>query len=201
LPLPGTPVDPILTIRGERVALGPLDRAHVPLWQRWINDLRVTRTLGALLPWPMLAEDEEAWYSAHVGNRDHVTFTIYELPSLRPIGTSGLKQIDRQHGTAEFGILIGEVDAWNRGYGTETARLVADYGFNVLNLHSIQLSVYADNPGGSRAYAKAGYRHIGARRGARHIAGRRVDILYMDITPEDLGRSVLTPILRPDEGR
>src|SRR3712207_8409157 len=37
---------PILNVTGERVALGPLRRDLLPLYQRWINDWEVTRSLG-----------------------------------------------------------------------------------------------------------------------------------------------------------
>ena len=42
-----TPPDPpIVSIRGEKVALGPLDRSVIPLHTAWINIWPTTRTLG-----------------------------------------------------------------------------------------------------------------------------------------------------------
>ena len=38
--------DPILIIEGDLVALGPLRRDLLPIYQRWINDLGTMRTLG-----------------------------------------------------------------------------------------------------------------------------------------------------------
>jgi hypothetical protein len=43
---------PVLTIEGEHVALGPLRRDLVPLYQRWMNNLGTMRTLD-LPPYPM----------------------------------------------------------------------------------------------------------------------------------------------------
>jgi hypothetical protein len=37
---------PIINIEGDLVALGPLRRDLLPLYQRWINDLGTMRTLG-----------------------------------------------------------------------------------------------------------------------------------------------------------
>src|SRR6202008_445968 len=70
-------------------------------------------------------------------------FVIYERATLRPIGTTGLGQINYMHRTAEFGIGIGEADCWGKGYGTEATRLVLDYAFNALGLHNVFLRVYA----------------------------------------------------------
>lgn len=57
----GGEAGPIINIRGEKVALGPLERSLLPDYRRWINDFETVRTLGAA-PRPMTAEQEEAWY-------------------------------------------------------------------------------------------------------------------------------------------
>jgi len=67
------------------------------------------------------------------------------------------------------------------GRATDRAlRLLLDYGFSVLNLHSVMLEVYSYN---SRAIAstQVGFREIGRWRepGCRRA---RYDRLFMDIT-------------------
>jgi len=42
---------PILSIEGDLVALGPLRRDLLPVYQRWINNLGTMRTLD-LPPYP-----------------------------------------------------------------------------------------------------------------------------------------------------
>ena len=169
---------PILNITGENVALGPVRRDLLPLYQRWINDFEVTRTLGARLR-PMTWEAEEAWYEQS-SKGDDAHFTIYERATMRPIGNTGLHDIDHLHRTAEFGILIGEKECWGKGYGTETTRLMLDYGFNALGLHNIMLTAFSFNERGLRAYTRAGFREIGRRREAFRLAGRAYDVVYMD---------------------
>ena len=53
--------EPILNVAGKLVALGPLRRDLLPLYQRWINDLGTGRMLG-LSPLPMTSEKEQDWY-------------------------------------------------------------------------------------------------------------------------------------------
>jgi hypothetical protein len=53
--------EPILNVVGDLVALGPLRRDLLPLYQCWINDLGSMRTLG-LAPLPMTSEKEQDWY-------------------------------------------------------------------------------------------------------------------------------------------
>jgi diamine N-acetyltransferase len=170
---------PVLNLVGERVALGPLRQQLLGHYQRWINDFEVTRFLGAPQV-PMTREAEVAWYEETVRSKSSVHFTVYTCPELRPIGSTGLHHLDFGNGHAEFGILIGEKDAWGQGFGTETARLVLRYAFDSLNLHSVYLTVFSYNERGMRAYRRAGFRECGRRREARLLAGQRYDVVTME---------------------
>lgn len=181
---------PIINITGEKVALGPMRRELLPLYQRWTNDFEVTRTLGEALV-SVGVELQTAWYEREATGRDRVAFTIYELPSLRPIGSTALHSIDHRLRRAEFSIAIGETDCWGKGYGTETARLMLDYGFTALNLHSILLTAQAFNEGGLRAYERAGFREFGRRRQAHWLGGRAYDVVYMDCLATEFESPVL----------
>ncbi len=185
-----TPEQPIVTIEGERVALGPLRRDLLPLYQRWMNDPAVVRTVWASLR-PLLLEDEQQWYDRKIGATDTVLFQIYIRDVWRPIGNAGLLELDHQHGVAEFGILIGEKDCWDQGYGTEATRLVLDYAFIVLGLHNVMLSVYDFNYRGVRAYEKAGFKVIGRRRQALRLGHKRHDVIFMDALATEFESPVL----------
>ena len=173
--------EPILVLRGEKVALGVPTREMIPLWTRWINDLDVTRTLAIRSAGPMTLDAEERWYDGLADKPSEVLFALYELSSMRPIGSTGLHGVDHRHNTATFGIMIGAKECWNRGYGTEATRLTLQYAFDVLGLHNVGLTVYENNPGGLRAYEKAGFKVIGRRRGARRHGQQRHDEIYMDV--------------------
>ena len=54
------------------------------------------------------------------------------------------------------------------------------------------LRVHEYNPGGRRAYEKAGYREFGRRREAQLLGGKRWDTIYMDC---------LARVFAPDEER
>lgn len=176
---------PIFVLRSERLGFGPLRSDLRDTYLRWVNDLRVTRTLS-LPSHPHSAEWEDAWLQGALVSESDVIFTMYELESMRPIGNIGLHDIDHDSGTAEFGIVIGEVDAWGHGYATEATRLIVGYGFDVLGLHNLQLEVYGHNPAGIKVYERAGFRQIGARRGAKKVGRERVDVIFMDVTADDI---------------
>jgi RimJ/RimL family protein N-acetyltransferase len=140
--------EPILNIAGDLVALGPLRRDLLPLYQRWINDLGTMRTLG-LAPLPMTSEKEQDWYDRQSKTEDDTPFTIYERETLRPIGNTGLHGVDHRNRSATFGILIGEPECRGKGYGTEATRLMLDYAFSALGLHNVMLTVFEFNPAGT----------------------------------------------------
>jgi RimJ/RimL family protein N-acetyltransferase len=181
--------DLILNIEGDLVALGPIRRDLMPIYQRWINDLGTMRTLD-LPPRPLTMEQEQDWYDRQSKAEDDVPFTIYERETLRPIGNTGLHSVDYRNRTATFGIMIGEPECRNKGYGTETTRLMLDYAFGALGLHNVILTVFEFNPGAIRAYNKAGFKEIGRRRECRLMGGKLWDEIYMDCLSSEFERPV-----------
>ena len=171
---------PIINITGERVALGPMRRDLLDTYARWINDFDTVKNLD-LRREPMTRERELAWFEAALAGRGtDVLFTIYEKDGLRPIGNTGLHEVNMLARTATYGVLIGEVDARGKGNGTEVTRLMARYGFECLGLGNIMLTVFEYNVAGIRAYTKAGYREFGRRHHAWFMDGRPWDVIYME---------------------
>lgn len=190
---------PIVNIVGDLVALGPLRRELVPLYQRWMNDFATLPRLGAA-PAPMTLEAETAWYDAIVASETRI-FTIYERAGWRPIGNADLREIDHRHRSAAFGILIGEADARGKGYGTEATRLMLDYAFTALGLHNVLLHVYEYNLAGRGAYEKVGFKEIGRRRQCRWMGGRLWDEILMDCLATEFESPALARVFVPDATR
>lgn len=191
---------PPVNIVGEKVALGPLTQALVPCYYRWDNDFAVLRTL--FIPRPSTLEEYEAFYeSLKERNDEWMIFTIYERATMRPIGRADLSSISYRDRSAEFSIIIGEADARGRGYGTETTRLMLDFAFNGLCLHSVGLQTWEYNLAGQRAYMKAGFRECGRRRQAKMMGNRLWDIVYMDCLATEFESPVLSRVFVPDVPR
>lgn len=191
---------PVINILGETVALGPIDRTNLPLYQRWFNQFDMLRTL-ARPPAPLTLEAETAWFEAAALSASVMIFTIYERSSCRAIGDLHLRNIDFRNRTAEFGIAIGEADCRGKGYGTEATSLALDYAFTALGLHNVMLTVFSFNLHGIRAYEKAGFREIGRRRESMWMGGRLWDTIFMDCIATEFTSPVLSKIFAPDEPR
>jgi diamine N-acetyltransferase len=205
LPDPDAEVDqsalqkpPIVNIVGVQVALGPLRRELLPDYTRWRNDFAVARTLE-YIPGPFTTEEREVWFAQASLDTATIRFTVYERATWRAIGITSLNAIDFRHGTAGFGLVIGEADARGKGCGTEATRLMLDYAFTVLGLFNVMLHVYSYNEPALRAYLKAGFRELGRRSQSQVFAGQRWDEVYMECLASEFTSPGLGRVWVPDE--
>jgi RimJ/RimL family protein N-acetyltransferase len=191
------PEAPQLLIEGELVALGPLRRDLIPVYQRWMNNLEVMRGVGRIDP--VTLEAETAWYESTVREAARgPIFVIYDRSDLAPVGTCGINEAQPLNGAGTFGIMLGE--RRGLGLGTEATRLALDWAFNVLGLHNVMLQVFEWNVAAIRAYTKAGFKEIGRRRGGVVTMGRRFDIVLMDAVADEFEGSALARFV-PEGGR
>jgi RimJ/RimL family protein N-acetyltransferase len=184
--------EPDVLVVGEKVALGPLRRDLAGAYARWMNQLEVRR--GLVHRGIASAQSQEKWVEENLEKGakrepERVEFTVYDRADSTPVGTAGLFKIAHAHGTAEFGIAIG--DRRGQGLGSEATRLVLDFAFHVLELRNVLLETLEWNVAGLTAYERAGFRRVGVRRGAVMSRGRPTDVVIMDAVPEDFGSSVL----------
>lgn len=191
---------PMYNIEGERIALGPIRRKDIPTFVRWMNDFTVTGML-AVQPRPMTLEQETAWYERAALDEASRTFGIYERATGRAIGNCGLHDLEFRHRRCEVGILIGDAECRGKGYGTEAMRLLLDYAFTALGMHSVMLWVYEYNIAARRCYEKIRFRAAGRRREARWFNGRYWDKIMMDILESEFESPVLKKVLAPDVPR
>lgn len=170
---------------GERIRLRAAEREDITVFLRWINDPEVTENL--LLVSPMSHYEEENWYENMMKQPSYEHVFVIEVKeeksdeNYRPIGTCQFCKIDWRNRSSEIGIMIGEKDHWDQGYGTETMQLLLKHGFETLNLHRIWLHVYDKNKRGIRAYEKAGFQYEGKFRQAHYQHNNYYDILFMSV--------------------
>lgn len=183
---------PLITITGNKVALGPIHRGLIEINQRWINHLQTSRFVRMGIT---SMDAEEHWYD-HVSKDDDIAyFAVYDKDTLQPIGGVDLHKINLAHRHAELGIMIGEESHRGRGYGTEAVALMCDYGFNALGLNSIMLLVIDGNIGGQKAYERVGFKQIGRRREGAFFAGEYRDMLYYDLLASEFESPVVRGII------
>ena len=181
-------------VPGDRIFLSHVLREDVPLFGRWFSDLELTTYLGQAGQ-SFTIEQEHDWYERTVRDAANRTFAIMVREGQQLIGTVSLMNIRQRRRVAELGIAIGDKSAWGQGYGTEAVRLMCDFGFTFLELHTIYLWHFGFNERAHHAYLKAGFKLAGRLRGGDVFDGKRYDDILMDITREDFGPSQLRRLI------
>ncbi len=129
-------------------------------------------------------EGHESWIRNKVETGQVVQMIICDAASDRPLGSVYIRDIDREHNKAEYGIFIGEDDARGRGVGTAAAKLMLRYCFEEEGLHRIYLRALASNLQAVRSYEKAGFVREGLLRDDVRIDGKYCDIQWMAAVSE-----------------
>jgi len=153
------------TIKTERLILRPYRQEDAPELQRLIGERDVVSTMMSI-PHPYEDGMAEEWIDKQRESFDKgetINFAITHRREGFLIGGIGFHEIDRQSERAEIGYWIGK-PYWRNGYGTEAARAVLQYGFEVLGLNRIHAIHFGNNPVSGRILQKIGMRHEGCHR-------------------------------------
>ena len=165
---------------GDRIYLSPRNSEDVEKFTEWMNDFEITDYIGR--SGSIMSISGEKRYLENDDNPQGV-FSIITLDENKLIGSIGLKGVDdiNINRKATLGIFIGDKEYQNNGYGTEAIKLILEYGFKYLNLHSVKLHVFSFNKRAKRCYEKCGFKEVGKSRENVFINGKWYDTIIMDI--------------------
>jgi RimJ/RimL family protein N-acetyltransferase len=167
---------------GDRIYLSPRNSEDIEIFTEWLNDFETTDYLGRSGKLITL-EGEKQFLDEN--NTSEANFVIVTLDDDKMIGTVSLEKIDHQNRKATLGIFIGDKDFRSKGYGTETIKLILDYGFNYLNLNNIKLDLMEFNERALKCYKKCGFKECGRRRKCEFVNGKYYDSIEMDILADE----------------
>ena len=150
------------TLVTARLLLRPYSLSDVPALVCLAGAREVAATT-LRIPHPYTEQDARdfiAKYQSEAGPEKRFAITLRADGEL--CGGVGLR-VDPSHQHAELGYWLG-LPFWGRGYATEAARAMLDYGFEVLNLHRIYASYFAHNDPSGGVLRKIGMRYEGCLR-------------------------------------
>jgi len=79
---------------------------------------------------------------------------------------------------------------WGKGYATEAALALLEYGFNSLKMHRIMATTHPLNKASGRVLEKAGFRYEGRRREDKLVRGEWRDTLVFSILEQDWAKRI-----------
>jgi len=77
------------------------------------------------------------------------------------IGNCTYYNIDASKGEAELGIMIGDRDYWDKGYGTDAVMALVHHIFNTTRLNRLHLKTLDWNQRAQKCFAKSGFTPCG----------------------------------------
>ncbi|MCM1568082.1 MAG: GNAT family N-acetyltransferase [Roseburia sp.] len=164
---------------GAGIYLRPMTAEDTERIVDWRNSEAVRRRF--IYQEPFTRQGHEAWIRDMVETGRVVQFIICDTETKGPLGSVYIRDIDRKHNKAEYGIFIGEESARGRGVGTAAARLMLRYCREREKLHRVYLRVFADNRQAIRSYEKAGFRREALLKEDVCIDGQYCDIVLMAV--------------------
>jgi RimJ/RimL family protein N-acetyltransferase len=154
------------TLHGERVLLRPFTRDDAPRVVELAGAREIADTTLAI-PHPYPPEVAVTWIDSQDEAWDlqrALDVAIADAATGELVGAIGLG-LNPAHNSAEMGYWVG-VAYWNRGYCTDAARALRDFGFDELALHRIVAHHLVRNPASGRVMQKIGMQFEGIHRGA-----------------------------------
>jgi len=157
----GIPMAELRSMTTPRLHLRPFTLDDAPAVQQLASERDIAATTLSI-PHPYPNDGAEQWIRQGLdaierGEMANFAITLKDAGTL--IGSIGLG-VKAEHERAEMGYWIGK-PYWGRGYATEAARAVLQFGFDVLNLNRIVAHHMIHNPASGRILTRIGMQREG----------------------------------------
>lgn len=150
-------------LSGNRVRLRPKKPEDALDDYNWSRDPELAKLDGS---WPLTTPFSD-YYPIFIDTlRDPSPgvwpFAIDTLDG-KHIGNCMLYAIDEDRGEVELGIMIGDREYWDQGYGEEATKLLLEEAFGRARLHRVYLHTLEWNYRAQRCFEKVGFTPCGNR--------------------------------------
>lgn len=168
---------------GKRVYLRPLEKEDLIYIRKWSNDPEIRGLTGEVTSTSQVDADK---FLEEVHDDDtRQWFVIVIKEDDRVIGETGLLRMFHPWRTTDISIIIGEKDAWGKGYGTEAILLLLDHAFGCLNFHRVAIGVVGFNEKAIRFWEKLGFKKEGIERDGHYYNHKYYDCVMMSILEDE----------------
>ncbi len=144
-------------LKGEKVIIRDKKHSDSENDYSWRRNSTLT-ALDAAPPLKLSRREYIAYSNEEIRNpsRKRRRFAIDSLDG-KHIGNCMFYDIDDNKKRAELGILIGDKEYWDDGYGTDAVNLLVQHIFNITNLERIYLKTLEWNIRAQKCFQKCGF--------------------------------------------
>ena len=172
---------PFPEFKTERLSLRRLTLSDAPALYLLRSNEKVMQYMD--VPWAKSVEDMQKRiesFDAELIEKRSVNWGIRVPDNEEIIGTICIWNIDRRNHRGEIGYLL--MPAYQgRGLASEAIQTVLDYGFNVLQLHTIEGRVSPDNQASIKVLERNGFKQEAYFRENYYYDGRFLDTIVFSL--------------------
>lgn len=155
------------------IRLTAMKKEDLPIYRAWNSDPAFARFYNAFPIRELSEKKADDWFNEHT-DKDF-RFAIRPVDSEEFVGVCAIEDILWPHRVGWVSIALGP-EFHGKGYGRQAMELLVNYGFNELNLHRLQLTVFGYNEPAVKLYEKLGFQHEGTYREFLQRDGQRYDM-------------------------
>jgi RimJ/RimL family protein N-acetyltransferase len=166
------------TIRGTKIRLREKKLSDVRNDYRWQTDPELANLDAA----PVLITSFSLYLLDYATalNRSHPNRFPLAIETLegQHIGNCTCYDIDDKKREAQLGIIIGNRDYWDKGYGADAVSTIVDHVFQTTQIHRLYLKTLDWNLRAQKCFAKCGFAPFG------HLRRNGYDFTLMELKRE-----------------
>jgi [ribosomal protein S5]-alanine N-acetyltransferase len=153
-------------------------------YYRWMGDEDVNQYNSHGL-FPQSQKELDIFLDRCENDKSLLSFCMIDRKTLNHIGMVSLQRIDLINRSAEFAIIIGEIDYWGKGYATEALEKLLEFGFLKLGLNRIWSATAEVNYGMLNVFKKVNMKYEGTYREGLFLNGKFEDVIAFSIIRRD----------------
>ncbi|MBN1983867.1 MAG: GNAT family N-acetyltransferase [Chitinivibrionales bacterium] len=143
-------------LKGASLYLGPMPQSQ-QFYEEYASWLSIERVQFGIDGKGSSAQEAQEMIEQWRNDPTNRTFCIFDAASDQPIGDVCLRYGYEEYDNdgPETAIMVAKMHGLGKGY--EAMKLLLNYGFNMLSLTQVNLSVYQDNTPAVKLYLKTGF--------------------------------------------
>jgi diamine N-acetyltransferase len=154
-------------LKGQNINLRALEPSDVDLLYKWENNSDIWPVSNTLVPFSRFILEKyiaDSHMDIFQAKQLRLMIDHHEDDHIETIGAIDLYEFDPVNMRAGIGILISDEKHRNRGFASESLRVLIDYSFVILQLHQLFCYIDCDNKISIKLFEKFRFKITGEKK-------------------------------------